>query len=296
MLCVIVPLFYLFVTGQVPKNFRKKGRRNPPSPEEEEEDDGNPLEGQEGGEEGSGDEDTLNVKTPAVLAAEAIREAERVAAEAVKKLEQLQRKTLEDSLARRDSEAAALREENARLRAQVSSSSSSSSSGSSSTSFSSSSSPSSLSSSSSSSSSSSAAGSPARGQLRAWVEYQNECESQGVTPSATMFAQWQAVQGIAPPPATPPARPAASRVSPVAEYPAIGGQLPPSPVALSPLSVSSFGGVPLQRVLPSVGPFGQAPYGHQPGPAPQQQADFQQQLLALLGTQLAYGSGGKPRR
>ena len=203
------------------------------------------------------------MKTPAVVAAEsAAEEARRVAAEAKRQLEELQRKNDAAALSRSQSEAAALREELGRLRdnprpppptAPL-------------------------------------PPPPPRdprppssptGRLGAWVEYQRECEAQGVAASATMFAQWQAVQGLAPPPVTPPTRPAVSRVSPVAQYPAIGRHLPGgTPMAFSPP----------QNLLP---PFF-LPFRPPPATSSSVNVDLQQ-LMTVLGNNVPYpqfGPGG----
>jgi len=247
----------------------------------------------------SGDEDpALDVKTPAVVAAEAAAaEARRAAAEATEELEKLRQQTATDSLARAQSEAAVLRAEIARLQAAsttpqqplpaISLSPSTSSSSSSSSSASSSST--------TSSSSLSSAGaipprtSPRGGQLSAWVEYSRECHAQGFPTSAHDFAQWQAVQGVALPPATPtpPRGPALSRVSPQAQYPGGVGSPPMAFAPPSPLGVMPYGA-----------PVAFPGYG-QPPPRRSESGNVNidvARLLALLGTapsgwQPAPGSG-----
>lgn len=285
--------FYLSIAGQIPSNFRA-GKRKPAGRKAVEDDD----DGLAGGGSSGDDDPDLDLKTPAVVAAEAAAAAAtRDLASATEELEKLRQKTATDSLARAQSEAAALRSECARLRAAANLQQPPAISLSSSTSSSSSSSSSASSSSTTSSSSLSSAGaipprtSPGRGQLGKWVEYQRECEAQGVHPSAVAFAQWQTVQGVALPPATPtpPRGPALSRVSPQARYPGEGVGSPP--MAFGPPS-------PLSGVMPYGAPFAFPGYG-QPPPRMSESGNVNinvARLLALLGTapsgwQPAPGSG-----
>ena len=114
-------------------------------------------------------------------------------------------------------------------------------------------------------------------QLSPWVRYRIECESGGVEATAADFVQWQVVQGLAPPPVTPPATPPRPRTVPGMFSQSPGFRTAHSPVfhRSSPVGYGSMHpqqyphvGQAAQFGHPVISPVSQMGFAPQPGQMP----------------------------